>query len=81
MTRTRRFGTLEGLRSQCFPNEEVTVQRCEIMQEIIDGVCNFELRRNLALMYAQEEYVEETYGGDVEIHCAALPANARLRSY
>ena len=50
--------TLEGLRSQGFPNEEVTVRRYEIMQRFIEGVRNFELKRNLALMYAQEQYVE-----------------------
>ena len=45
---------LEGLRSQGYPNEEVTVRRYEIMQRFIDGVRNFELKRNLALMYAPE---------------------------
>ena len=49
---------LEGLRSQGYPNEEVTVRRYEIMQNFIEGVRNFELKRNLALMYAQEQYVE-----------------------
>ena len=49
---------LEGLRSQGYPNEEVTVRRYEIMQKFIEGVRNFELKRNLALMYAQEQYVE-----------------------
>ena len=52
------LGALEGLRSQGFPNEEVMVRRCEIMQKFIEGVRNFELKRNLALMYAQEQYVE-----------------------
>ena len=49
---------LEGLRSQGYPNEKVTVRRYEIMQRFIDGVRNFELKRNLALMYAPEQYVE-----------------------
>ena len=49
---------LEGLRSQGFPNEDVTVRRYEIMQRFIEVVRNFELKRNLALMYAQEQYVE-----------------------
>ena len=49
---------LEGLRSQGYPNEEVTVRRYEIMQKFIEDVRNFELKRNLALMYAQEQYVE-----------------------
>ena len=49
---------LEGLRSQGYPNEEVTVRRYEVMQKFIEGVRNFELKRNLALMYAQEQYVE-----------------------
>ena len=49
---------LEGLRSQGYPNEEVTIRRYEIMQRFIEGVRNFELKRNLALMYAPEQYVE-----------------------
>ena len=49
---------LEGLRSQGYPNEEVTVRRYEIIQRFIEGVRNFELKRNLALMYAPEQYVE-----------------------
>ena len=49
---------LEGLRSQGYPNEEVTVRRYEIMQRFIEGVRNFELKGNLALMYAPEQYVE-----------------------
>ena len=49
---------LEGLRSQGFPNEDVTVRRYEIMQRFIEGVGSFELKRNLALMYAQEQYVD-----------------------
>ena len=51
--------TLKGLRSQSFPNEEVAVRRYEIMQTFFEGVRNFELKRNLALMYAQGKYVEE----------------------
>ena len=50
---------LEGLRSQGFPNEEVAVRQFEIIQRFFDGVLNFELKRNLAFMYAQEKYVEE----------------------
>ena len=49
---------LEGLRSQGYPNEEVTVRRYEIMQRFIEGIRNFELKRNLALMYAPEQYSE-----------------------
>ena len=49
---------LEGLRSQGFSNEEVAVRRYEIMQRFIEGVRSFELKRNLALMYAQEKYVD-----------------------
>ena len=49
---------LEGLRSQGFPNEEVAVRRYEIMQRLIEAVRSFELKRNLALMYAQEQYVD-----------------------
>ena len=49
---------LEGLRSQGFPNEEVAVRRYEFMQKFIEGVRSYELKRNLALMYAQEQYVD-----------------------
>ena len=49
---------LEGLCSQGFPNEEVAVRRYENMQRFIEGVRSFELKRNLALMYAQEQYVD-----------------------
>ena len=49
---------LEGLRSQGFPNEEVAVRRYEIMQKFIEGVRSYALKRNLALMYAQEQYVD-----------------------
>ena len=49
---------LEGLRSQGFPNEEATVRRYEIMQRFIEGERSFGLKRNLALMYAQEQYVD-----------------------
>ena len=49
---------LERLRSQGFPNEEATIRRYEIMQRFIEGVRSFELKRNLALMYAQEQYVD-----------------------
>ena len=52
------FDALEGLRSQGFPNEDVTVRRYEIMQRFIEGVRNLELKRHLALMDAQEQYVE-----------------------
>ena len=45
---------LEGLRSQCFPIEEVTVRPYGILQKLIDGVRRLELRCNLPLMYAQE---------------------------
>ena len=49
---------LEGLRSHGFPNEEVALRRYESMQRFIEGVRSFELKRNLALMYAQEQYVD-----------------------
>ena len=49
---------LGSLRSQGHPNEEVTVRRYEIMQRFIEGVRNFERKRNLALMYAPGQYVE-----------------------
>ena len=52
------LAALEGLRSQGFPNEEATVRRYEIMQRFIEGVRSFELERNLALMYAQKQYVD-----------------------
>ena len=40
----------EGLGSQGFPNDKVAVRRYEIMQKLIDGVRNVELKRNLALI-------------------------------
>ena len=52
---------LEGLRIQGYAKEEVTVRRYEIMRRFKEGVRNFELsknKRNLALMYAPEQYVE-----------------------
>ena len=49
---------LEDLRSQGYPEEEVTSRRYEIMQRFIEGVRNVELKRNLALMNAPEQYVE-----------------------
>ena len=49
---------LEDLRSQGYPKEEVTSRRYEIMQRFIEGVRNVELKRNLALMNAPEQYVE-----------------------
>ena len=49
---------LEALRSPGYPNGEVTVRRYEIMQRFIEGVRDFELKKNLALMYAPEQYVE-----------------------
>ena len=52
------LNALEGLRSQGFPKEEVAVRRYEIKQRFIEGVRSFELKRNLALMYAQEQYVD-----------------------
>ena len=50
---------LEGLRIQGFRNEEVGVRGYEIMQKFVDGFLNFELKRFLGLMYAQDKYVEE----------------------
>ena len=38
----RNLDVLEGLRSQGFPNEEVTVRRYEIMQRFIEGIRSFE---------------------------------------
>ena len=49
---------LEGLRIQGYHNEKVTVRRYETMQRFIEGVRNFELKRNLALMYSPEQYLE-----------------------
>ena len=49
---------LEGLPSQGYPSEKVTVRRYEIIQRFIEGVRNFELKRNLALKYAPEQFVE-----------------------
>ena len=63
------------------PKDEVAVRRYEIKDTFIVGVGNFELKRNFALMYAQEPYVEEppTMGAlyfkvqqYLPIHCSAL---------
>ena len=68
---------LEGLRSQGFPNEEVAVRRYKIMQRFIEGVRSFELKRNLALMYAQEQYVDTPPNGrSPTIHGTTVPAHA-----
>ena len=64
---------LVGLRSQGYPNDEVTIRRYEIMQRLIDGVRNFEQKRNLALMYAPEQYVEFSFASP-----SAIPTHARL---
>ena len=70
---------LEGLRSQGYPNEEATIQRYEIMQRFIEGVGNFELKRNLALMYAPEQHVDATtYSGCTPLHRPTLPTRAWL---
>ena len=34
------------------------MRRYEIMQRFIEGIRSFELKRNFALMYAQEQYVD-----------------------
>ena len=44
--------------AKVFPNEEVAVRRYEIMQRFIEGVRSFEFKRNLALMFAQEQYAD-----------------------
>ena len=54
----RDLDALEGLRSQGFTIEEVTVRRYEIMQRFIEEIRSFSLKQNLALMYAQEQYVD-----------------------
>ena len=52
---------LEGSRSQGFLIAKVAVRRYEIMQRFNGGVLNnFELKKNLALVYAKELYVEES---------------------
>ena len=52
------INALEGLRSQGCPIQEVTIRQHKIMQRFIEGVRNLELKRNIALMYAPEQYVE-----------------------
>ena len=68
---------LEGLRSQRFRKEEVAVWRYELMQKFTDGVRNFELKRKLALMYAQEKFVEKP--PTVEALRFAVQQNLRMR--
>ena len=52
------LNTPEGLRSRGFPKKEVAVKRYEIKQKFNEGVRNNELKRHLALMYAQEQNAE-----------------------
>ena len=69
--------SLEGLRSQGYPKEEATVRRYEIMQRFIEGVGNFELKPNLALMFAPKEYVEAP--PTVETLCFTVQQYLRMR--
>ena len=62
---------LEGLRSQ------VAVTRYEILQKIIDEVRNLELERNLAPLYAQEQYMEAL--PTVEALCFTVQQYLRMR--
>ena len=68
---------LERLRSQGFPNKEVAVRRHEIMQRFFEGVRSFELKRNFALMYAPEQYVDTPQ--TVEALRFTVPQYLRMR--
>ena len=50
---------LEGLRSQGFLEEPVTIKRYEILQRFIEGVRDPILRRELSIVYASETTVSE----------------------
>ena len=51
--------TLEGLRSQGFPDELVAFKRYEILQRFIEGVRDTTLRRELSITYASETTVTD----------------------
>ena len=68
---------LEGLRSQGFPNEKVTVRRYEIMRKFIEGVSYFKLKRNLALKYAQGKYVEAPPTVEAHARCDTIGKPSR----
>ena len=68
---------LESLCSQSSPNEKIAVRPFEIIQKFIDGVRNFELKRDIALMFGQEKYVEEP--PTVEALRFTVPQYLRMR--
>ena len=53
------FWTLEGLRSQGFPQEAITTKRYEILQRFMEGVRDPAMRRELAIVYASEAFLTE----------------------
>ena len=50
---------LEGLHSEVFPDEPVTIRRHEILQRFIEGVRDAVLRRELSIIYASETMVTD----------------------
>ena len=51
--------SLEGLRSQGFPQEAITTKRYEILQRFMEGVRDPALRRELAIVFASEAFLTE----------------------
>ena len=51
--------SLEGLRTQVFPDEPITIKRYEILQHFTDGVRDSILRQKLAVVYAAESYMTD----------------------
>ena len=58
---------LEGLRSQGFPDEPLTIRRYEILHRFMDGVSDPVLHRELTVVYATEAYLTpcKNFRGDV----------------
>ena len=48
---------LEGLRSQVYPDESINAKRYEILQRFTDGVRDPILKRELAIVYASEDFL------------------------
>ena len=48
---------LEGLRSQVYPDESINDKRYEILQRFTDGVRDPILKRELAIVYASEDFL------------------------
>ena len=70
---------LEGLRSQGFPQEPITIKRYEILQRFMEGVRDPLLRRDLSIVYASESFLADP--PTVESLLANVTARKLLRWY